>query len=354
MSTIPPDDDADLTPIPPPEPPVPGVAAGAAAARGPRVQPQGAQDVEVGPVIAIRGCCARARRGRRLLHRQLEWRQQWPEDICRCTHDSAPASSRRQYRRRRRRPRWRLPGGAGGGSGTGATPGTGGGAGGGGGFGQGLIGTVSSVNGDTLTLTTRAGNVKVTITPSTTVTKSAPGAISDLTKGTNVRVTAAGSGSGGNSSGSSVTANSIAEVPADAATRRRGRRCGRRWLGQLAHPSPPATGRRLTPLRASLGERHTLDVVVACDPERVERHRHEVVLADTEQQIEQLLLRVAVGERCHVGSLTHKSSCNSSAARSKVASNGSQPRSSGPAATCAISTSVIPAARAITTCWPHS
>ena len=110
-----------------------------------------------------------------------------------------------------------FPGGAGGGSGTGATPGTGGGAGGGGGFGQGLIGTVSSVNGDTLTLTTRAGNVKVTVTPSTTVTKSAPGAISDLTKGTNVHVTAAGSSSGGNSSGSSVTANSIAEVPANTA-----------------------------------------------------------------------------------------------------------------------------------------
>lgn len=106
------------------------------------------------------------------------------------------------------------PGTGGGGGATGGTPGRGGGGGAGGGFGRGLVGTVSSVDGNTLTLTTGAGNVKVTITPSTTVTKTAPGSITDLTKGTNVRVTASSSSSGGNSNGSSVTADSIAQVPA--------------------------------------------------------------------------------------------------------------------------------------------
>ena len=49
------------------------------------------------------------------------------------------------------------------------------------------------------------------------------------------------------------------------------------------------------------------------------------------------------------------SSCSSSTARSRVASNGSQPAASGPAFTRWISSaSVMPDARAMRTCWPHS
>jgi hypothetical protein len=215
MSTIPPDD--DLTPIPPPEPPVPGAAAGATQPAVPVYNRKEPKMLKVGPVIAIAVAALVLGAVGGFFIGNSSGGSSGPKTF---------ADALTQFRAGKL-PAGNtaggggggggFPGGAGGGSGTGATPGTGGGAGGGGGFGQGLIGTVSSVNGDTLTLTTRAGNVKVTITPSTTVTKSAPGAISDLTKGTNVRVTAAGSGSGGNSSGSSVTANSIAEVPADAA-----------------------------------------------------------------------------------------------------------------------------------------
>lgn len=218
MSTIPPDDDADLTPIPPSQPPAAGAAAGATPSEVPTYDRKEPKTLKVGPVIAIAVAALVLGAVGGFFIGNSSGGSSGPKTF---------ADALTQFRAGKL-PAGNtagggggggggFPGGAGGGSGTGATPGTGGGAGGGGGFGQGLIGTVSSVNGDTLTLTTRAGNVKVTITPSTTVTKSAPGAISDLTKGTNVRVTAAGSGSGGNSSGSSVTANSIAEVPANAA-----------------------------------------------------------------------------------------------------------------------------------------
>ena len=213
MSTIPPDDD-DLTPLPPSQPPVSDAAAGATQPTVPVYNRKEPKTLKVGPVIAIAvaalvlggvggffiGNSSGGSSGPKTLADALTQFRAGKLPAGNTTGGFGGPGG--------------FPGGAGGGGTTG-TGGTGGGA-GGGGFGRGLIGTVSSVDGDTVTVTTQAGNVKVTVTPSTTVTKSAPGAISDLTKGTNVRVTAAGSGSGGNSSGSSVTANSIAEVPAGA------------------------------------------------------------------------------------------------------------------------------------------
>ncbi len=221
MSTIPPDD--DLTPIPPSQPP-----AGAAQPEVPVYDRKEPKTLKVGPVIGIAVLALVLGAVGGFFIGNSSGGSSGPKTL---------ADALSQFRAGKL-PAGNgagggfagggAPGGAGGGgttgTGGGGTGGTGGGA-GGGGFGRGLIGTVSSVDGDTVTVTTQAGNVKVTVTPSTTFTKSAPGAISDLTKGTNVRVTAAGSSSG-NSSGSSVTANSIAEVPAGAGGPGRGAAAG--------------------------------------------------------------------------------------------------------------------------------
>jgi hypothetical protein len=74
-------------------------------------------------------------------------------------------------------------------------------------FGQ--VGTIKSISGDTLTMTTaNGGTVKVTITPNTRITKTVAGSQSDLKTGMNIAVGTGGST--GNSS--SVTASTIAEV----------------------------------------------------------------------------------------------------------------------------------------------
>ena len=208
MSTIPPDD--DLTPLPPSRPPE--AAAGATPPQVPVYTRKEPKTMKIVPVIAIAFAALVVGGVGGFFLGNSSGGSSGPKTL---------AEAVAQFRA------GKLPAGSGaggglrgGGGGTGGTGGAGGGgaggggAGGGGGFGRGLRGTVSSVSGNILTLTTPAGDVKVTITPATTVTKSAPGAISDLTKGTNVRVTAAGSSSGGNTSGSAVTADSIAEVPA--------------------------------------------------------------------------------------------------------------------------------------------
>jgi hypothetical protein len=70
--------------------------------------------------------------------------------------------------------------------------GGGGGAAGGGsngrGAGGGLQGTIQSIDGNTLTLSTRAGTVKVTLSDKTQITKAAPGQQSDLVQGLQVVV----------------------------------------------------------------------------------------------------------------------------------------------------------------------
>jgi hypothetical protein len=89
-------------------------------------------------------------------------------------------------------------GGRGGGTGTGGTGGTGGagggtggggtGAGGGGRLGGGVTGTVASVSGNVITVTTSAGAVKVTITGATTYQKSVAATQADVTTGERVNV----------------------------------------------------------------------------------------------------------------------------------------------------------------------
>ncbi|HEY7437926.1 MAG TPA: hypothetical protein VIC35_00875 [Acidimicrobiia bacterium] len=80
----------------------------------------------------------------------------------------------------------------------------------------GVAGRVKSVSGDVVTIANARGNdVKVTITPSTTITKTVTGSKSDLTPGTNVRVATTNNSGGANAT--SVTARSIAEVPAGSA-----------------------------------------------------------------------------------------------------------------------------------------
>jgi len=105
--------------------------------------------------------------------------------------------------------------GAGGGGGTGggggANPG-GGGGGGGGRFG-GVAGTVASISGNTITITTNAGTVKVMITGTTTYQKSVPAALGDVTAGTRVTVRPDFTTP---SSGSQVNAGTVIIQPASA------------------------------------------------------------------------------------------------------------------------------------------
>ena len=58
---------------------------------------------------------------------------------------------------------------------------------------------------------------------------------------------------------------------------------------------------------SAIWNREVRDVVVALDAERVERHRHEVVLPDGEHEVEQLLLVVVLGD----GASTSRRTCTS-------------------------------------------
>lgn len=112
--------------------------------------------------------------------------------------------------------------GTGAGTGTGTGTGTGGfrgggGFGGGGGalgglFGPGAVsGTIASVGNGSLSLTTRAGTVTITIPSTAKVTKTTAGALSDLANGQSVVVSTT-------TSGTSRTATSIFVLPAPTTT----------------------------------------------------------------------------------------------------------------------------------------
>ncbi|HSO96563.1 MAG TPA: hypothetical protein VLV81_11035 [Acidimicrobiia bacterium] len=82
-------------------------------------------------------------------------------------------------------------GGTGGGTGAGGGTGPGGGTGAGGGAGRvggGVAGTVASINGNVITITTNAGPVKVTISGATTYQKSVAATLGDVTAGERVTV----------------------------------------------------------------------------------------------------------------------------------------------------------------------
>lgn len=83
-----------------------------------------------------------------------------------------------------------------------------GGAGGGGG--RGIVGSITAVNGNVITVSTAAGDVKVQVGPATQITKSAPGAAADLVVGGRVRV---GADLSGSASGGTVTAQTVQELP---------------------------------------------------------------------------------------------------------------------------------------------
>jgi hypothetical protein len=89
-------------------------------------------------------------------------------------------------------------GGAAGGQGGTGRFGTGGGGGLGGLFGGpgATTGTVVSVNGDQLTIQTRAGNLTITVPAGVNITKTTAGAIGDLTNGETIIVTSATDASG--------------------------------------------------------------------------------------------------------------------------------------------------------------
>jgi hypothetical protein len=95
----------------------------------------------------------------------------------------------------------------------GGGPGRGGGGGGaggaGGGAGGGLSGTVASVQGSTIQLTTSTGGtVTITLLPSTTITRTAAAAPTDITAGETITVRGATGADG------TTTAQSVAIVPA--------------------------------------------------------------------------------------------------------------------------------------------
>jgi hypothetical protein len=101
-------------------------------------------------------------------------------------------------------------GGAGGAGGAGATGGTGGTGGGGfGGFARGTAGQVTAISGNTLTITTAAGQqVKVQLSDTTTITKTVQGSRTDLQQGATVTV------AGQRAADGSVTATSVTILPA--------------------------------------------------------------------------------------------------------------------------------------------
>jgi hypothetical protein len=106
------------------------------------------------------------------------------------------------------------PGFLAGGSGQGNGQGAGGGQGqspGGRGFGGGLQGQITAVNGDLLTVSTRAGSLQVRLTGSTAIRKAVAGKPSDLAVGDTVAVGLDLTGGSGNGT---VTARSVTEEPA--------------------------------------------------------------------------------------------------------------------------------------------
>jgi hypothetical protein len=97
----------------------------------------------------------------------------------------------------------------GGGAGRGGGGGGGGAGGGGAGAGGGLSGTVASVQGSTIQLTTSTGGtVTITLLPSTTITRTAAAAPTDITAGETITVRGATGADG------TTTAQSVAIVPA--------------------------------------------------------------------------------------------------------------------------------------------
>lgn len=105
--------------------------------------------------------------------------------------------------------------GGAGGTGTGGGTGAGGGTGGRGGLGGGVAGTVSSVSGNVITITSTAGPVQVIVSGSTTYSKTAAASISDVTAGE--RVTVRRDFTVPSSSGK-VNAGSVVIVPAGTTT----------------------------------------------------------------------------------------------------------------------------------------
>ena len=83
-----------------------------------------------------------------------------------------------------------------------------GGAGGGGGFGGGVAGTIKSINGNTVQVSTAQNVTTVTISPTTTVMQTVAAAASDLQVGQQVTVR------GQRDSAGNVAATSIQVVPA--------------------------------------------------------------------------------------------------------------------------------------------
>jgi len=75
----------------------------------------------------------------------------------------------------------------------------------------GVAGTVSAVNGNTITIQSTAGSVTVLVSPSTTFSKTAPATISDVTAGERVTVRPDFASP---SSGGKVTAGTVVIVPA--------------------------------------------------------------------------------------------------------------------------------------------
>jgi hypothetical protein len=79
-----------------------------------------------------------------------------------------------------------------------------------GGFGRGASGQIKSIDGNTLTLTTGQNETKVTLSDTTIIEKSTPGATTDLQTGQNVTVT------GQRDSNGSVTATQVLILSTDA------------------------------------------------------------------------------------------------------------------------------------------
>ncbi len=77
------------------------------------------------------------------------------------------------------------------------------------GGGRGTLGTVANINGNTLTLTTNQGEVKINVAANTVIEKTVTGSVSDLKKGQSVTVM------GARDASNNLTANSIVVRPAN-------------------------------------------------------------------------------------------------------------------------------------------
>lgn len=130
---------------------------------------------------------------------------------------------------------------------------------------HGVAGTIAAINGDTITLNTQTGVAKVRTTPTTAVTVTSSGSVSDIATGDRVIVS-------GTKSGTTIAADTIGDVGKNAPAgpgllggngRRLGRDMHRFGSGNGAHGGPSMNGRSFAAGTVTAANGSTLTVKAA-------------------------------------------------------------------------------------------